>query len=102
MSLPALPNLHDGVLERVTVDWSRRLVRILATAVPGGLLMIVAEGLREIRIPRRDPWRPSDFINHASVEQGNDSAVIITIEMQSGDHITLACENFRITHPGTD
>lgn len=64
--------------------------------------MIVAEGLREINIPRREPWGSSDFINGATVEQGNDSAVTITIEMQSGDQITLACESFKITHPGAN
>ncbi len=102
MALPALPNLHDGVLERISVDWSRRLVRILATSVPGGLLMIIAGGLRDINIPRREPWGPSDFINGATAEQGDDSTVTITIEMQSGDQITLTCESFRITHPGAD
>lgn len=101
MSLPALPNLHDGVLERITVDWSRQLVRILATSVPGGLLMIVGEGLRDIHIPRREPWGPSRFINGVTVEQGDDSAVAVRIEMQSGDQITLICESFRVTHPGS-
>ena len=102
MPPPTMPDLHDAVLERITVDWSRKLVRVLLTSVPGGLVMIICEGFEELNIPRREPWGPSDFVNGVSVEQGAESPVSITVEMQSGDQMKLSCESFRLTRPSSD
>ena len=98
-ALPAIPDLHDAVLERITVDWSRKLVRIIVTAVPGGLVMISAKGFRAIDVPRREPWGASDFVNGVVVNELEDSGISIVVEMQSGDRIELICDRFAVTHP---
>jgi hypothetical protein len=63
--------------------------------------MIVADRFRGISIPRGEPWGPSYYINAASVSNGDDVPVRLTLEMQSGDQIVVDCESLRLTRPGS-
>jgi hypothetical protein len=60
-----IPNLHDAILERVTVDWSNRTAWIHRTRVPQRKVIVVVRGISEVRLDRRDPWGSSDSINSA-------------------------------------
>ena len=99
VAAPEIPNLHDAILERVTVDWPRRTARIECTRVPEGDLHIVLSGISEVRIDRRDPWGPSDSINSVYVNRSGPSGVALYIEMQSGDPILVLGDGLDVQEP---
>jgi hypothetical protein len=83
-----LRNLHDAVLERVVIDWDQAIARVELTRVPGGSTVLELRGLVEFKMTRRQEWGPSVFVNAADV-RASDGEVVLTIEMQSGDRITI-------------
>jgi hypothetical protein len=94
-----IPNLHDAVLERIEVSWDEGLARIGLTLVPGGPLVLTAVGLRAFSMSRRQDWGPSVYVNGAQVRTGGEDPIVVEIEMQSGDVITVAAERIDSTQP---
>jgi hypothetical protein len=87
-----LPNLHDAVLERIELKWEEGLVTIELTRVPGGVCTLTASGLREFTMSRRQEWGPSACVNRAEVREDGENGIVLEIEMQSGDTITVAAD----------
>ena len=89
----ALP-LHDAVLHRITINWSGARAELSLSAfvdkdtlaVPHKL--IFAE-VKDVSCPHLSPWGDSNSINNTSVLSGE-----YKIEMQSGDVITVKCDDF--------
>jgi hypothetical protein len=85
--------LHDALLREIRVDWQKRtciaaieaFIDHTKEAVPH---WIVWRGVKEIHIPRNDPWGPSIHINTARLEKPG----VFVVEMQSGDQIQVTAE----------
>src|SRR5438270_815322 len=71
---PTLPNVHDAVMEGVECDWQGATATIRLTLVPGppSTIALVAIGLRELQVPRDEPWGPSVFVNGAEYVQTDE------------------------------
>lgn len=82
--------LHDAVLTTITVDWakSEASIRLKLCATPSRECTVVAQGLRTISCTHRKPWGDSASVNTTSFMQVG-AIRRITIEMQSGDTITI-------------
>jgi hypothetical protein len=55
MATPTLPNVHDAVLQRVSVDWPAATVDVELHPVPGDPLVITAYGVGELHVDRWEP-----------------------------------------------
>jgi hypothetical protein len=94
-----LPNLHDAVMEGIEIDWksATATLRFGLVGDPPPKLALVFGGLREIHIPREQPWGPSVFVNVAEYVADNGDDLAVRIEMQSGDDITLRAKSVGIS-----
>jgi hypothetical protein len=92
-----LPDLHDAVFERIDVDWEAATVTLHFTAVPGGPVILIARGYRELRVSHREPWGPSVWVNTAELTSDDaDAPVTLHVEMQSGDPIDIVADQLDI------
>jgi hypothetical protein len=98
---PALPNLHDTILERIEMDWEAAIATLhigLFGDPPPPTLALVFRGLREVQVPRYEPWGPSVFVNETEYVGGTDEHdLTLRLEMQSGDAIRLRAASLEIT-----
>jgi hypothetical protein len=98
---PALPNLHDAILERIEIDWEAAIATLHLSPVGDRLpptLALVFRGLREVQVPRYEPWGPSIYVNDTEYEDGSDEHdLTLRLEMQSGDEIRLRAASLEIT-----
>lgn len=89
--------MHDGIFDEVRVNWSDRtavlLVRLfLVQGERARRCEIRCTSVRAIRVPHRDPWGPSVFINdHERSPEG-----LYLIEMQSGDVIEIEADQVEL------
>jgi hypothetical protein len=97
MATPALPNLHDAVLERLVLDWSTGMVSVDLHPVPGDPIVLTAFGVRELHVDRWEPWGPSAFVNSAELHEAGPGQIRLRLEMQSGDPILIVAEEFELT-----
>jgi hypothetical protein len=96
---PALPNLHDAILESIEIDWegATAILRLGLVGDPPPKLALVCSGLREAHIPHDEPWGPSVSVNAAEYAEGSDEGdLILRLEMQSGDEIKLRAASLAI------
>ena len=85
-------NFHDATLLSVQADWAQgTAVVVLQTAAMEEPVKVRAVGVTELRMPRERPWGPSVSVNSMHVTSG-----VITIEMQSGDTITITAQSFDV------
>ena len=99
MATPTLPNVHDAVLQRVSVDWPAATVAVELHPVPGDPLVITAYGVRELHVNRWEPWGPSAFVNNAEVHEAAAGQVRLRLAMQSGDQVLVVAEEFDLSSP---
>jgi hypothetical protein len=88
---------HDWTLNSVQYDWEKaRAVFVFKQAEPP-FTILVAEGVTDLHIPQVREWGPSVSINKMAepvdVENGLKK---LTIEMQSGDTITVIATDFSL------
>lgn len=98
-TLPDIPNLHDAVLESVAVEWEAAEAVIVVTRVPGGPLRLRARGLRRFVLSHEEVWGPSVYINQVTAEIDERGLVVLEIEMQSGDTVSVVADEV-IAAPG--
>ena len=79
-----LPNLHDAVLESVSVDFQSGTAELRVGLVGGGVVHLACKPFRRLVIDRDQPWGPSGFI--MGVTGGTER---LDVEMQSGDHVLI-------------
>lgn len=99
MIKPALPNLHDTVLDGIQMDWQAATATLRFLSVePATQLALVAKGVRELHIPLNEPWSQSNSVNVAEyVETPSPGEIALRVEMQSGDEITLRAESIEVS-----
>jgi hypothetical protein len=74
------------------IDWDQAIARIELTRVPGGPTVLELQGLVDFKMTRRQEWGPSVFVNGAEI-QTSHGHVVLNIEMQSGDAITVTAQS---------
>lgn len=92
-------NLHDAKLSKIEYCWKSKILKIFLNAYleypESNELTQVCLSLykvRDIHIPQKEDWGPSNYVNDVSEAEGKYS-----IEMQSGDMINIEADEFLIT-----
>jgi hypothetical protein len=85
-----LASLHDATFLSVDVRWTeaRVVCHVQRVAVPKNVELI-GTSFTSVNAPRKQPWGPSRSVNNAKHENGR-----LVIELQSGDVIEIAAEQF--------
>jgi hypothetical protein len=91
----ATDDFHDCTLLGLTLDWGAKSA-VFDLRGPKGAQKLAVRGLRQIELTRDDPWGPSASVNKVTVvPSGDDAALRVVIEIQSGDEIRLTCAAVR-------
>lgn len=85
--------LHDAVLENVRVDWVKWTAELeLQAVVPRReRVLLRAEKLAELMLPRRQPWGIADhvfYVNDVREQRGSEHR--LEVELGSGDVVVVA------------
>ena len=96
--MSTIPRLHDSTLETCTIFWEEGVVTVrLSTGINGtGVVLVKASGVVNFLCPRRSPWGPSDSVNEVRVQKSPEGSRL-EIEMQSGDTLTITCDDIAYT-----
>lgn len=89
-------NLHDAVLETVTLDWAAAKASLslrLSAATPTRCIVTI-EGVTSVSCPRQNPWGPSKSVNEADLEADGKRLVV---HMQSGDDLVFEGASVSVT-----
>ena len=88
MTTATLPNLHDASLSTVVVSWAELKCSFELALVNQSRGVLVFVGVRDLHLPHRDPWGPSESVNALRFPNPGE----FEIEMQSGDSIRVEAE----------
>lgn len=92
--------LHDWTLLKIDFDWKSARVRFEFEDSKFDRRLLVAEGVRELRIPKLNEWGPSVSVNEVSeVEVAPTAGRCLHIEMQSGDVIHVVAQQILFPIP---
>ena len=84
-------SLHDSILKEIEYAWSSKELIITGELFGAAKqsFKIFFNGVTNICIPHKEKWGPSTSINELSGASG-----VYSINMQSGDAITIEASNF--------
>lgn len=85
-------HLHDATLVSIQVSWQNRRCEMVFEGAPKiqGPFSLMFVDVTELHVSATMPWVPSASVLAATVTAGG----CITIEMQSGDVVSLVSPNF--------
>ncbi len=83
-----LQGYHDASLVSLSVEWAAGQVTLYVKK-SGSSECIIVKSMTDLQCPRAFPWGRSGSINTANVS-GTSPALILNIEMQSGDLVRVA------------
>jgi hypothetical protein len=86
-------DLHDALLDAITVDWQARTAELRLSAVGRGAT-IRAVGLVALHATRAEPWGPSDSVLDAELSA---DARRLVLHMQSGDDVVVEADEITIS-----
>jgi len=88
--------MHDWTLLSIVFDWKTGKVILSCRNLDSQLVSIVGENVTDLHVPRVREWDPSVSINevHGPIDMAGTKQ--LTIEMQSGDVITISASSFVI------
>lgn len=91
-------SMHDWTLLNIRLDWeSGKACAEFTADEPSVIRVLIAEGVRELHVPRTNAWGPSVSVNRASdVILATDGTKSLTIQMQSGDEIRIVANDFTV------
>ena len=92
--------MHDWTLVKITFDWRQARVAVDLEDAAFTAKTLVAEGVRELRVPKAHEWGASVSVNEVSEFSANpDQGRWLRIEMQSGDVIQILADRFAFPVP---
>ena len=98
--------MHDWTLLEILFEWKAARVTLSFRQPNAGIATIVAEGVSRVDIPRANEWGPSVSVNRVcgpvKAEDKGRGQHRLTIEMQSGDVITVLASSFVLPHLSPD
>ena len=84
--------MHDWTLLSIAFDWRAGEVT-LHLGSPTGQSDLCAVDVRDLRIPRARPWRPSASVNNVEgLNPLGDGLLRLAIEIPSGDVIEIIAQ----------
>jgi len=87
--------MHDWTLKSILYEWKPARVTIIFGNLQAQGAQLVAEDVVDLHVPQRKEWGPSVSVNKligpSDLESG---ARKLTLEMQSGDVITITAGAF--------
>lgn len=82
--------MHDWTLLSISINWAEGAVVISFRNEKSEEVKLVAEGLVDIHVPKREEWGESVSINNViGPLRGDDGIYSLELEVQSGDRIRL-------------
>jgi hypothetical protein len=94
------PNMHDAILESIEIEWESGTtsLRLGLVGSPPPKLVLVFSDVREIHVPREQPWGPSVSVNTVehTEDDGDSNCVTMRLKMQSGDEIKIRAASLEI------
>lgn len=85
--------MHDWTLVFIQVDWQNAFVSLHFRNSESDQALLEAKGFTDIHIPKKDEWGESVSVNEVSdIELLPSGQQRLTIEMQSGDVLSLEAE----------
>lgn len=92
-----LPKLHDSVLVALQLRWEHGELAIHLEHHDQAM-HLTATGVRQMVIPREEPWGPSEYVDAISLTPADEAGLQrMEIEMQSGDVIVVFARAFDVT-----
>jgi hypothetical protein len=86
--------MHDWTLYSITVDWEAGTATF-SLSWSGRPFSLVAHDVRQLDVPRRFDWGPSVSVNKTRGPDLSEGGLFsLSIEMQSGDTITIMAARF--------
>lgn len=86
--------MHDWTLVSIMVEWIKGVVTITFRNSKSDEVFLVAEGLADLKVPKRDDWGDSVSVNEVEgpvkIDNGN---TYLAIEIQSGDKLELEAKS---------
>ena len=92
----ALIRLHDATFASVHIDWADGSAELRLLVHKGKPVVLRAEGLKLINVPKREPWGPSVSVNEIRGPIPADDGLRMEIELQSGDTVAIDAEGFSL------
>jgi hypothetical protein len=94
-------NLHDAELIYITLEWGNSKVHAKVLAyLSGGKqpeeIVILWESVSNFQIPHYSPWGDSLYIFSTNMEELSNDSYRYSIEMGSGDIITIDAKTVRL------
>jgi hypothetical protein len=95
--------MHDWTLVSILFEWKSGRVTLELRTAESKSEKLVAHGVSQLHVPRRNDWGPSVSINKVMEPSGNASGNReLEIEMQSGDHIRIIAKSFDLPQAATE
>jgi hypothetical protein len=89
--------MHDWTLVAISMNWELGRVTIELRDLTSSTRFLVAEGVRDLRVPRANDWGPSVSVNTvSSIDPTLTGMQRLKLEMQSGDIIEIVADKFDI------
>lgn len=89
--------MHDWTFVTLVVEWPKGVVTITLKNSSSAEVFIIAEGLTDLKVPKRESWGESVSINVVNgpkiLDNGNS---YLSIEIQSGDVIEIEAKSISI------
>ncbi|MBI1381751.1 MAG: hypothetical protein GC161_11770 [Planctomycetaceae bacterium] len=98
---PTLDDLHDATLESIHMDWEHGdvVLSLRKGSDSWPMLQMIASGASLVVCTRQAPWGQSVSVNSVTasrVETQRGTKQVVSMEMQSGDTITLEADFVRL------
>jgi hypothetical protein len=89
-------DLHNHTLRSIHFDWKQARTDLMLEGHSANCILI-ANGVRDLHVPHMETWGPSVSVNvvKGPVEIAG-GAKRLTIQMQSGDEITVTATHFSL------
>jgi len=89
--------MHDWILVSISAEWIKGVVTVTFKNHESDQVMLITDGLANLRIPKREGWRESVSVNEVSgpilLSNGNYH---LALEIQSGDKIELEAKSIKM------
>jgi hypothetical protein len=95
----SLEEMHDWTLLKVLFDWELAQVTISLRGPGANPKVLVAHGVKDLKIPRMNEWGPSSSVNEIfEANFAGSQARHLKIEMQTGDVIEIISDRFTLSY----
>lgn len=89
--------MHDWTLLTIMVDWLDSTVRIAFRNRKSQEVFLMAEGLTNLRVPKREEWGGSVSVNEVDGPKVlQNGSLYFSIQMQSGDKIEMEARSISL------